>query len=73
MDDSLRDTVRRELMALLDDQVLDVEGTAQFLGVSPNTVYEYAGRGEIPHRRIGRRFLFSRAALVEWLRGEPLP
>jgi len=32
-----------------------------------NTVYDYAGRGEIPHCRLGKRLLFSRNALVAWL------
>lgn len=40
---------------------------AAFLEVGRNTVYEGAGRGEIPCRRVGRRILFSRAALVAWL------
>jgi excisionase family DNA binding protein len=41
-----------------------------FLGLSRNTVYEAAGRGEIPCRRVGRRLIFSRSALVLWLRHE---
>jgi excisionase family DNA binding protein len=37
------------------------------LGVSRTTVFDSAGRGELPHRRIGRRMLFSRAAIRDWL------
>lgn len=40
---------------------------AEFLGLSRNSVYDAAGRGEIPCRRVGRRLLFSRMALVIWL------
>jgi hypothetical protein len=32
-------------------------------------LYDYAGRGEIPCRRLGKRLLFSRQALVVWLSG----
>lgn len=46
---------------------MTAEEVAKFLGVDRKTVYEAAGRGEIPARRLGRRLLFSRTALVEWL------
>ncbi len=41
-----------------------------FLRLSRNSIYEAAGRGELPCRRLGRRLLFSRHALVLWLRHE---
>jgi excisionase family DNA binding protein len=50
-----------------DPEVMDADEVAVFLGVDRNTVYDYAGRGEIPHRRLGKRLLFSRSALVAWL------
>lgn len=40
---------------------------ARFLGVNRKTVYEYATRGLIPHRRLGRRIVFSRSQVVAWL------
>jgi excisionase family DNA binding protein len=49
---------------------MSVDEAAEFLGVDRNTVYDYAGRGVIPHRRLGKRILFSRQALVVWLAGE---
>ncbi len=48
-------------------EVMSADETAAFLGVDRNTVYDAAGRNEIPHRRIGKRLLFSRAQLVSWL------
>ena len=50
-----------------DAQVMSAEDVAAFLGVDRNTVYDYAGRGTIPCRRLGKRLLFHRAALVSWL------
>lgn len=35
--------------------------------VNRKTVYEYATRGLIPHRRLGRRIVFSRSQVVAWL------
>jgi excisionase family DNA binding protein len=53
--------------AVNDDEVMDAEDVAAFLGVDRKTVYDYAARGEIPCRRLGKRLLFSRTALVAWL------
>lgn len=52
-------------------EVLNVDQVADLLGLGKNTVYEAAGRGEIPHRRVGRRLIFSRVAVLEWLQGKP--
>lgn len=50
-------------------EVLTAEEAAAFLRLQLNTVYDFAGRGAIPHRRVGKRLLFSRSALVAWLGG----
>ena len=42
---------------------------ATFLGVNRKTVYDYAKRNLIPHRRLGRRIVFSRTQVVAWLGG----
>lgn len=48
-------------------EVMSAEDVAAFLGVDRNTVYDYAGRGTIPCRRLGKRLLFHRPTLVSWL------
>jgi excisionase family DNA binding protein len=50
-----------------DAKVMSAEEVAEFLGVDRNTVYDYAGRGTIPCRRLGKRLLFHRPVLVSWL------
>lgn len=52
-----------------DPDVLTVNQAADLLGLGLHTIYEAAGRGDIPHRRIGRRILFSREAILAWLKG----
>ncbi len=47
--------------------VMTADDVAAFLGVDRNTVYDFAGRGVIPHRRLGKRLLFRRGAVVSWL------
>ena len=49
------------------DEVLDVEGAARMLGISVNLVRELAARGELPGRKVGRAWRFSRQALLQWL------
>jgi excisionase family DNA binding protein len=50
--------------------VLDVRGAMALLKVGRSTVYQLAGRNEIPHRRVGSQLRFSRAALLRWLEGK---
>ena len=49
------------------DDVLAVEDAAVLLKLGRNAVYEAVGRGEIPHRRIGKQIRFSRQGLMRWL------
>jgi hypothetical protein len=54
-------------------EVLSAEAAARFLGVSKWALYDACNRPDgPPHRRIGRRIVFSRQALVLWLGGATL-
>ena len=48
-------------------EIMRADQLAAFLGLNRNTVYEYAARGVIPHRRIGRRIVFARVHVMAWL------
>ncbi len=52
-------------------EVLDVDGVAALLGVCRHTVYSAVSAGKLPHRRLGKRYIFSRAAVLEWLANKP--
>ena len=47
--------------------VLDVHLTAQFLTVSADTVYDLFQRGELPGRKVGRKWLTTKTAVLRWL------
>jgi excisionase family DNA binding protein len=47
--------------------VLNAEEAAEFLGFNPYTIREKARLGEIPGRKIGREWRFSRRQLLEWV------
>jgi excisionase family DNA binding protein len=53
--------------AVVERDVLNVEEAAEYLGFSPYTIREKAREGEIPGRKIGKEWRFSRRMLLEWL------
>lgn len=48
-------------------EVLNVQEAAELLEVSVWTVRELAHRGELPARKVGRAWRFSRKALLDYL------
>jgi excisionase family DNA binding protein len=59
--------VSASLPIAAEPECMRAEQLATFLGVNRKTVYAYAMRGLIPHRRLGRRIVFSRSQVVSWL------
>jgi len=49
---------------LTRDSVLSTTEVAELLGIPRSTVHELARRGELPARRVGRRWLFLRDRLA---------
>lgn len=56
-------------MKMLRD-ILNVEEAADFLGFNVYTIREKARLGEIPARKVGREWRFSRRALLHHVEGE---
>lgn len=50
-------------------EVLTVAEAAELLKVSPSCVRELARDRQIPARKVGRAWRFSRDALLDWVRG----
>lgn len=53
-------------------EVMTADEVAELLRVNRKTVFEYATRGTLPCQRLGRRVIFSRAAIMSWLCGSAL-
>lgn len=51
-------------------EVLNAEEAAEFLGVNPYTIRQKARLGEMPGRKVGKEWRFSRQALLHWLAGD---
>jgi excisionase family DNA binding protein len=54
----------------VDRRLLGVREAAEFLGVSPRTLYGWIGQRRIPFRKAGRRVLFLQSELLEWTQPE---
>ena len=48
-------------------EVLDVHLTVQFLTVSADTVYDLLQRGDLPGRKVGRKWLTTKTNVLRWL------
>ena len=52
-----------------EKEVFAVKAAAAFLGLNPDDIRRYARKGLLPARKLGKRWLFHKAHLVEWLKG----
>lgn len=50
------------------EDILNAKQAAKLLDLSPATIYGKTHRNEIPFFKQGKKLLFSRADLLEWLR-----
>jgi len=48
------------LLPTRDPEILDAQATAQMLGVSTHVVYALFKKGELPGRKVARRWLTTR-------------
>jgi excisionase family DNA binding protein len=61
-------------MKIVDDtefvlrEVMDIRQTAEYLRISPDTLYRYAAAGFIPAFRLGNRWRFKRSLLDAWIK-----
>ena len=47
--------------------ILDVHGAAALLTVSADTVYDLLAKGELPGRKVGRKWITTKAAVMRWI------
>lgn len=62
-----------DLDALDGRTTIIVEEAASLLGIGRSAAYEAARRGQLPARRLGRRFFVPVPALLEWLGASAYP
>ncbi len=52
-----------------DPEILDVQATADMIGISKDAVYDLFKKGELPGRKVARRWLTTRDSVLRWLKG----
>ncbi len=52
-----------------DQEILNIDDAAAFLGVSVKTFSKVLREGDVPGRKVGREWKFSRQALIDWVGG----
>ena len=50
------------------DTVLTIDELAHYLKVSKSTLYKLCQEGQVPGRKIGRHWRFSKPVIDEWLK-----
>jgi len=51
----------------LQDEFLNVKGTSDFLNLAISTIYSKKSRGELPYIKKGKRLLFAKKDLLDYL------
>lgn len=67
MENKLREIIREELEGKVQNVLLTREETCKFLKCSPTTLYYHMRDGGLPYSRLGRKLLFSKAMLIEFI------
>jgi excisionase family DNA binding protein len=57
----------REGDALAGREVMDIRQAAEYLGISPDSLYKYASENFIPAFRLGNRWRFKRSLMESWM------
>ena len=61
------DSISLSNKGMLFDNLIDVETTAEVLGVAPKTIRKWVSIRFIPYLKLGRRVLFRPKSLELWL------
>jgi excisionase family DNA binding protein len=64
-----RKAARAAPLPVRNPDILDVHKAAALLTVSPDTVYDLFKSGELPGRKVGRKWITTRGALMRWIEG----
>jgi len=54
-------------MVIVEGEYLTVADVCRMLHVHENTVYRWITERGLPHKRVGRKYLFLRADVLAWV------
>ena len=63
--------MRKELSNVAEwPEVMNIDRTAEYLGVTPDTLYKHVKEGTIPAFKLGNRWKFKKSVLDGWMERE---
>lgn len=71
LENKLREIIREELKTSSNNVLLTRDQTCDFLQCSSTTLYYHMRDRGLPYSRLGRKLLFSKAALIEFISVNP--
>lgn len=54
-------------------EIMDIRQAAEYLGISPDSLYKYASENFIPAFKLGNRWRFKRSLLESWIERQSSP
>ena len=64
---------RTKKLDSLFDNLISVEELAVIFRTAPQTIRNWVAHGKIPYIQVGRRYLFQRSSLQQWLNQKEIP
>jgi excisionase family DNA binding protein len=50
-----------------EPNLMDIQQTAEYLGLSVGTIYQWRSQHKVPYIKVGRRVKFKKEQLDQWL------
>ena len=47
--------------------ILNIDKLSEFISLTTGTIYYYVSIGKIPYRKVGKRLLFVKEDIINWL------
>jgi excisionase family DNA binding protein len=56
-------------MPQVASQIFSLQDLSAYLKIAPSSLYKLVRQGDIPGRKVGKKWRFHRAAIDKWLQG----
>jgi excisionase family DNA binding protein len=57
---------------MTDENFLNIDEAANFLGIRRSTLYKYTCFKRVPHYKPGKKLYFVRSELIDWVKNSPV-
>ena len=57
---------------MTDENFLNIDEAAKFLGIQRSTLYKYTCFKIVPHYKPGKKLYFVKSELIDWVKNSPV-